>query len=64
MLFLAFIFVFYITLSRVFFYSTEKKQELPESHGGFHYCWSLINGKSLEIRLVPGRKIHMAYVAS
>lgn len=64
MLYLAFIFMFYITLSRVFFYSNEKKQEQPEAHRGFNYWQSVINGKSLEIRLVPGGKLNMAYVVT
>lgn len=64
MLYLAFIFMFYTTLGRVFFYSTEKKQEQPEAHRGFNYQQSVTNGKSLEIKLVPGGKVNMSYVAT
>lgn len=64
MLYLAFKFMFFITLSIVFLYSTEKKQEQPEAHSGFHYCQSVINEKSLEIRVVPGGKVNTAYVAT
>lgn len=56
--------MFYITLSRGFIYSTEKKQQQLEADRGFHYCQSVTNRKSLEIKLVPGGKVTKAYVAT